>query len=80
MFFSRKTLTTRQRHRTPPANTPTMQVRLNTSAQRKAQQLFTSFLPNIVTEYNSREKKTKKQPDSKFAKVPTQKPMTYHQI
>ena len=41
--------------RTPPSNTSTMQLRPNTSSQRKAQPLFTSYLPDIVTSYNSPE-------------------------
>ena len=44
--------------RTPPANTSTMQLRPNTSSQRKAQPLFISCLPDIVTNYNSPERKT----------------------
>ena len=39
----------RNLRRTPPANTSTMQLRPNTSSQRKAQPLFTSYLPDIVT-------------------------------
>ena len=46
--------------RTPPANTSTMKLRPNTSSQREAQPLFTSNLPDIVTRYNSPERKTQK--------------------
>ena len=46
--------------KTPPANTSTMQLRPTTSSQRKAQRLFRSYLPDIVTSYNSPERKTKK--------------------
>ena len=46
--------------RTHPANTSTMQLRPNTSSQRKAQPLFMSYLPDIVTSYrSSRAKNTK---------------------
>ena len=38
---------------TPPANTSMLKLRPNTSTQRKAQPLFTSYLPDIVTIYNS---------------------------
>ena len=51
----------RSLRRTPPANTSNMQLRPNTSSQRKAQPLFTSYLPDIVTSYISPERKTKKQ-------------------
>ena len=47
--------------RTPHANTSTMKLRPNTSSQRKAQPLLTSYLPDIVTSYNSPERKTQKQ-------------------
>ena len=50
----------RNLRRIPPANTSTMQLRPNTSSQRKAQPLFTSYLPDIVTSYNSPERKTQK--------------------
>ena len=50
----------RNLRRTPPANTSTMQLRPNTSSQRKAQPLFTSYLPDIATSYNSPERKTQK--------------------
>ena len=48
-------------HRTPPANTSKMQIRPNTSTERKAQPLLTSFLLYIVTGYNSPDRKTEKQ-------------------
>ena len=51
----------RSLRRTPPANTSTMQLRSNTSSQRKTQPLFTSYLPDIVTSYNSPERKPQKQ-------------------
>ena len=43
--------------RAPPANKSKIQSRPNTSSQRKAQPLFTSYLPEILTEYNSPEQK-----------------------
>ena len=46
--------------RTPPANTFKMQIRPNTSSQRKEQPLLTSCLPDILTSYNSPERKTQK--------------------
>ena len=39
----------RNLRRAPPANTSTMQLRTNTSSQRKAQPLFTTYLPDIIT-------------------------------
>ena len=65
--------------RTPPANTSTMQLRPKTSTQRKAQPLFTSYLPDIVTSYNSPERKTQKQSGTKFSKTPSGKRKTHHQ-
>ena len=65
--------------RTPPANTSKMQLRPNTSSQRKAQPLFTSYLPEIVTSYNSADRKTQKQSGTKFNKTPTRKRKTHHQ-
>ena len=65
--------------RTPPANTSTMQLRPNTSSQRKAQPLFTSYLLDIVTSYNSPERKTQKQSGTTFNKTPTGKRKTHHQ-
>ena len=65
--------------RTLPANTSTMQLRPNTSSQRKAQPLFTSYLPDIVTNYNSPERKTQKQSGTKFNKTPAGKRKTQHQ-
>ena len=56
----------RNLRRTPPANTSNMQLRPNTSSQRKAQPLFTSYLPDIITSYNSSEQKTQKQSGAKF--------------
>ena len=50
----------RNLRRTPPANTSNMQLRRNTSSQRNAQPLFTSYLPVIVKNYNSPERKTQK--------------------
>ena len=63
----------RKLRRTPPANTSTMKLRPNTSAQRKTQPLFTSYLPDIVTSYNSPERKTQKQSGTKFNTTPTGK-------
>ena len=63
----------RNLRRTPPANTSKMQLRPNTSAQRKAQPLFTTYLHDIITNYNSPERKTHKQSRSKFNKTPTGK-------
>ena len=65
--------------RTPPANTSTMQLRPNTSTQRKAQPLFTSYLPDIVTGYNSPERKTQKQSGTKLNRTPAGKRKTHHQ-
>ena len=65
--------------RRTPANTSTMQLRPNTSSQRKAQPLFTSYLPDIVTSYNSPERKTQKQSGRKFSKTPSGKRKTHHQ-
>ena len=65
--------------RTPPANTSTMQLRPNTSSQRKALPLFTSCLLDKVTGYNSPERKTQKQSEIKFNKTPTGKRKTHHQ-
>ena len=65
--------------RTPPANTSNMQLRPNTSSQRKAQPLFTSYLPDIVTSYNSPERKPQKQSGTKFSKTPAGKRKTHHQ-
>ena len=65
--------------RTPPANKSTMQLRPNTSSQRKAQPLFTSYLPDLVTSYNSPERKTQKHSGTKFHKIPTGKRKTHHQ-
>ena len=59
--------------RTPPANKSQMQLRPNTSSQRKAQPLFTSCLPGIITSYNSPERKTQKQSGTKFNKFPAGK-------
>ena len=68
----------RNLRRTPPANTSNMQLRPNTSSQRNAQPLFTSYLPDIVTSYNSPERKTQKQSGTKF-KTPAGKRKTHHQ-
>ena len=65
--------------RTPPANTSIMQLRPNTSSQRKAQPLFTSYLPDIVTSYNSPERKTQKQSGTKFSKTASGKRKTHPQ-
>ena len=69
----------RKLRRTPPANTCNMQLRPNTSTKRKAQPLFTSYLPVILTDYNSPERKVQKQSGSKFSKTPTGKRKTHHQ-
>ena len=69
----------RNLRRTPPANTSTMQLRPNTSSQRKAQPLFTSHLPDIVTSYNSPERKPQKPSATKFSKTPSGKRKTHHQ-
>ena len=65
--------------RTPPANTSQMQLRPNTSSQRKTKPLFTSYLPDIVTNYNSPERTTQKQSGKKFNKTSTGKRKTHHQ-
>ena len=64
---------------TPPANTSKMQLRPNTSSQRKTQPHFTSYLPDIVTSYNSPERKTQKQSGTKFIKTPTGKQKSHQQ-
>ena len=69
----------RNLRRTPPANTSTMQLRPNTSTQRRAQPHFTSYLPDILTEYNSPKRKTQKQSRTKFHKTPTGKRKTNYQ-
>ena len=69
----------RSLRRTPPANTSNMQLRSNTSSQRKAQPLFTSYLPDIVTSYKSPERKPQKQSGTKFSKTPAGKRKTHHQ-
>ena len=71
--------TARNLRRTSPANASTMQLRPNTSSQRKAQPLFTSYLPDIVTNYNSPEQKAQKQSGTIFSKTPTGKRKTHHQ-
>ena len=43
-----------------------MKLRPNTSSQRKAQPLFTSYLPDLVTKYNPPERKTQKQSGTEF--------------
>ena len=63
----------RSLRRTPPAHTSNMQLRPNTSSQRKTQQLFTSYLPEIITSYNSPERKTQKQSGTKSNKTPAGK-------
>ena len=68
----------RNLERTPPANTSTMQLRSNTSIQRKTQPLFTSYLPDIVTSYNSPERITQKQSGTKFSETPSGKRKTHH--
>ena len=69
----------RSLRRTPPANTSNIQLRPNTFSQRKAQPLFTSYLPDIVTKYNSPEPKPQKQSATKFSKTPAGKRKTHHQ-
>ena len=69
----------RNLRRTPPADTSTMQLRPNTSSQREAQPLFTSYLPDIITSYNSPERKTQKQSGTKVNKTPAGKRRTHHQ-
>ena len=69
----------RSLRRTPPANTSNMQLRPNTSSQRKAKPLFKSYLPDIVTNYNSPERKTEKQWGRNFHKTPSGKRKTHHQ-
>ena len=69
----------RNLRRTPPANTSNVQLRPNTSSQRKAQPLFTTYLPDIRTHYNSPERKISKQWDAKRIKVSTRKRKMPHQ-
>ena len=69
----------RSLRRTPPANTSNMQLRPNTSSQRKAQPLFTSYLPDIVTSYNSPQRKIEKQSGTNFHKTHSGKRKTHHQ-
>ena len=68
----------RNLRRTPPANTSKMQLRSNTSSQRKTQPLFTSYLPDIVKSYNSPKRRTQKQLGTKFNKIPTGKRKTHN--
>ena len=68
----------RNLRRTPPANTSNKQLRPNTSSQRKAQPLFTTYLPDIVTNFFSPERKTQKQSGTKN-KTPSGKRKTHHQ-
>ena len=56
-----------------------MQLRANTSSQRKAQPLIPSYLPDIVTSYNSPERKIEKHSGTKFIKTPTGKRKTHDQ-
>ena len=69
----------RNLRRTPPANTSNMQLRPNTSSQRNAQPLLTTYLPDIITGYNSPGRKTQKQSGTKFSKTPAGKRKTHHQ-
>ena len=69
----------RNLRRTPPANTSNMQLGPNTSSQRKAHPLFTTYLPDILTDYISPEREISKQSAAKRIKVSTQKRKTYHQ-
>ena len=69
----------RSLRRTPPANTSLMQLRPNTSAQRKTKLLLASFLPDIVKSFLSPDRKTRKQADAKKTKTPTQQPKPHHQ-
>ena len=55
--------------RTPPENTATMQLRPNTSSQWRAHPLFTSYLPDILTDCNSPERKFSKQSEAKRIKT-----------
>ena len=64
----------RNLRRTPPAKTSNTQLRPNTSSQRKAQPLFTTYLPNTLTDYITPERKMSKQSDAKrIKKVSAQK-------
>ena len=64
----------RNLRRTPPAKTSNMQLRPNTTSQKKAQPLFTTYLPNTLAEYISPERKMSKQSDAKrIKKVSAQK-------
>ena len=65
--------------RTPPENTSKMQLPPNTSSKRKAQPLFTSYLSDIVTSYNSPERETEKQSRTKSIQLPTGKRQNHHQ-
>ena len=56
--------------RTPPANT---------STQRKAQPIFTSYFPDIVTGYNSPRRKTQQQSGTKLNRTPSHKRKIHHQ-
>ena len=62
-----------------PSNTSKMQLRPNTSSQRKAQPLFTSYLPDMLTDYNSKERKISRKSDAKRVKVSPPKRKTPHQ-
>ena len=69
----------RNLRRTPSANTSMMQLRPNTSAQRRTQPLFTSYLSDILTEYNSPEQQISKQSDAERINVSSQKHKPSHQ-
>ena len=65
--------------RMPPANKSNMQLRPNTSSQKKAQPLFTTYLPDRVANYNSPERKTQKQSGTKIHKTLSGKRKNHHQ-
>ena len=65
--------------RAPLGNTSTRLLRPNTSTQGKAQWLFTSYLPDIVTGYKFPETKIQKQSGTKPNKTPSQTQKTHHQ-
>ena len=69
----------RNLRRTPHSSTSKMQLQLNTSSQGKTQPLLTSYLPDILTDYNSPEEKVSKQSDAKRIKSSAQKRKSSHQ-
>ena len=64
---------------TPPEDLFKMQLRPITLSQREAQPLYTSYLTDIPTNYNSPERKISGQSDAKRTNISAQKRKTPHQ-